>query len=157
MRDFLDVLIIGIILYLIAEFAFIYLKDAIYLARNKNRLAEESIMRTKDAIKAEEFFALERKLKREGYKTAGVYIFHNLNDGRHYVGQSVDLMRRVREHLRGRGNPGIHQSMRVGDKFTIEFIKLSESGFHNLDNLEKHYIRKYDSFRRGYNKTRGNG
>lgn len=156
MRDFLDLLIMGIIFYLIAEFAFIYLKDAIYYAFNKNNMRRR-VVETHDVIGAREFFANEARLKRKGYNTEGVYIFHNLNDGRHYVGQSVDLMRRVKEHLRGRGNPGVHESMQMGDEFTIKFIKLSETNFYNLDSLEKHYIKKHNSFRRGYNKTRGNG
>lgn len=157
MRDFLDLLIMGILIYLTAEFAIKYLYDKLHYILNKERFIEEGIMRAQNTIKAEDFFSIEKRLIRQGFSTHGVYILQNQTDGRYYVGQSVDLMRRIREHLKGRGNQGVYKSMQMGDRFTIQLIKLSESKFYDLDSLEKHFIRKHDSFRRGYNKTRGNG
>lgn len=157
MRDFLDLLIMGIIMYLIAEFVIKYSYDKLYYIFNKERLLQEGIMRAQNTIRAEEFFSIEKRLIREGFSTEGVYIFQNQRDGRYYVGQSVDLIRRINEHLKGYGNQGVHDSMEMGDKFTIQLIKLSNSKFNSLDSLEKYHIRKCDSFRKGYNKTRGNG
>ena len=43
------------------------------------------------------------------------------------------------------------------DKFTIKLVPLVNSGYYDLDLLEKDLIDKYNAYTKGYNKTRGNG
>ena len=38
----------------------------------------------------------------------------------------------------------------------IRIIKLSDSGYSDIDKLERDLIEKYDSYKSGYNKTGGN-
>lgn len=158
MKDFLDIVIFVILLYIGIEFSLTYLYRKIKWAlRDKDAIIEEERMRYEGTFDPKNFYRMRDKLKRQGYQTEGIYIFTNKNNRKSYVGQSVDLLRRTNEHLSGRGNQGVHEDMLRGHKFTLKYIKLSETNFRDLDSLEKHYITKYNSYHRGYNKTRGNG
>lgn len=91
------------------------------------------------------------------YNDKGIYILSNISKNNYkYVGQSTNMYERVRNHTKGRGNPGVFADLRKGDIFTVSFIKLADTNFLNLNDLERHYISKYNSFYNGYNRTRGN-
>lgn len=106
-----------------------------------------------DGITTYEFF----KAYRRSEDFTGIYILHNQANGWYYVGQSKNVLRRVKNHFTGNGNKDVYADYRRGHPFTIQYISLLESGYMSLDKLEKDYIRKYDAKRRGYNKTQGNG
>ena len=59
-------------------------------------------------------------------------------------------------HIKGRGNPELYCDIEKGDEFAVKIIKLTDTNFDNLNDLERHYIAKYNSYYNGYNKTRGN-
>ena len=63
---------------------------------------------------------------------------------------------RVNAHFTGSGNGGVYADIKYGDQFTVKAIKLSESGYSSLDELEKDAIQAYGAFRHGYNRNRGN-
>lgn len=91
------------------------------------------------------------------YNEPGVYIFSNLSRNSYkYVGQSVNMVNRVKTHLRGSGNPEMYNDIMNGDIFAINLIKLDETNFIDLNSLERHYIKQYNSYHNGYNRTRGN-
>ena len=56
----------------------------------------------------------------------------------------------------GYGNGDVYADYKYGDSFYIRLIKLSDSGFSNIDQLERHYIDLYGAEDNGYNKNKGN-
>lgn len=96
--------------------------------------------------------------------SAGIYRFRNKINNKSYVGQSVTLGKRIREHLCTLRNTSrqhsIHKAiLKYGiDNFEIEILTV----FDNVENLrsilnqaEQIYIAFYDSFKNGYNETAG--
>ena len=92
----------------------------------------------------------------------GIYSFKNVYNGKRYVGQSLDVFDRKREHLRSLRN-GNHYN----DHFQRSFIKYGESAFEFsvlevvdsslLDVREVAWISHFKTFDRafGYNKDGG--
>ncbi len=112
------------------------------------------------AFTVPEFFQVRNKLKcaqmlNSKLNFKGVYILHNETKDKYYVGQAQKIFNRVNQHFTGKGNGDVYADYKYGDKFTIRFIKLSESGFRSLDDLERSAILKYDAYNKGYNKNRG--
>lgn len=87
----------------------------------------------------------------------GVYILHNVSQDTYYVGQSVRVLQRVRQHLTGYGNGDVYADYKYGDDFTVRTISLVDSGYLSIDDLEREMIDAYDALEGGYNRTRGNG
>ena len=90
------------------------------------------------------------------FNFAGVYILYNKTKNLYYVGQGKQILNRVNAHFTGKGNGDVYADYKYGDKFTIKMIALENSGYTSLNKLEKDTIMTYNSFARGYNKTRGN-
>lgn len=91
----------------------------------------------------------------------GCYIIYNTVTKQVYVGQAVDIMRRVQEHLNGKRSGGERLDYDIAilnHRVLIKHVLLSESGYLDLNELERDLIRACDCVEpRGYNKTRGNG
>lgn len=88
----------------------------------------------------------------------GVYILHNETQDRYYVGQSVKVFNRLTQHFSGKnGNMDVLMDYLRGDHWTIHIIRLRDTTYDNLDDLERNTIALYDAFESGYNATRGNG
>jgi len=108
-----------------------------------------------------EFFEL-RKQKRGGRYIsstcdfAGVYVLYNHDKKMYYVGQAKSIFSRVNNHFTGKGNGDVYADYKYGDDFTIKLLPLQNSGFDNLNDLEREAIAAYNSYAKGYNKTRGN-
>lgn len=92
-----------------------------------------------------------------------IYLITNTVNDMKYVGQTRrDADKRFKEHcaIAENTNRNLHlyNAMRKYgiDKFTFEIL---ESGIDecNLDDREKYYIDKYDTFNNGYNYTEGGG
>ncbi len=86
----------------------------------------------------------------------GVYVIHNLSKDMYYVGQAKEVLNRVNSHFTGSGNGDVYADYKYGDKFSISIIALENSGYDNLNDLERDTISIYNAFNKGYNKTRGN-
>lgn len=88
----------------------------------------------------------------------GVYILHNLTNNKYYVGQSVTVAKRAYAHLSGKGNGDVYADFKYNHNFTVQFVLLENApqNIRTLNQLEKHMITRFDAFRRGYNRTRGN-
>lgn len=100
-----------------------------------------------------EFFNM-KKIKSKDFK--GVYILFNENKKMYYVGQSINVIKRINNHLTGKGNGDVYADYKFGDNFKIKIIPLYKSGFETLNSLEKNAIYTYKAFSKGYNKNRGN-
>lgn len=86
----------------------------------------------------------------------GVYILYNQTKNMYYVGQGKKVLNRVNAHFTGKGNGDVYADYKYGDSFTIKMLSLENSGYSNLNDLERDTIMTYDAFASGYNKTRGN-
>ena len=107
-----------------------------------------------DGISPSDFFELKKK---QNGDMVGVYVLLNINKRMFYVGQAKRVFFRVNQHFTGHGNKDVYSDYQYGNTFRIKIIKLRESGYDDIDKLEKDMIAKYDAYNTGYNKTSGNG
>lgn len=70
-----------------------------------------------------------------------------------YVGQSVHMLRRVRNHLTGHGNGDVYADVREGRDVQV---MLNPCPAERMNDLEKTLIRAYHATD-SYNRTRGGG
>ena len=111
-----------------------------------------------------EDFVLLKKVAGMNYeKIIGCYIIRNRENGKCYVGQSKDVLRRLcREHFQGTKLNNIifaedyykSSFANKDDLFEVKIIRLKTKD--ELDRTEKELIEEYDSFNNGYNSTSGN-
>lgn len=87
---------------------------------------------------------------------SGVYILYNKTKRKYYVGQAKDIIDRVNSHFKGSGNGDVYADYKYGDKWTIKMIDIKETEYTSLNKLEKELISYYNSYKKGYNKNRGN-
>ncbi len=95
----------------------------------------------------------------------GIYIITNKINNKSYVGQSVDIEKRITVHFRTAFrenyptyNYHIYQAIRKYGKENFEWHileTLEEIDRKKLDQLEQYYINKYDTFHHGYNMNEG--
>lgn len=87
----------------------------------------------------------------------GIYKIQNKITGQTYVGQSVDIERRWKQHksLSTYKDAPLYEDVRkLGwDKFSFGILEVCEE--HELNAKEKYWIDLYNSFDDGYNQTRG--
>lgn len=94
--------------------------------------------------------------------TCGIYKITNLKTGECYIGQSVDVKKRIYDHLKaacGVDTPKdnlLYQAMKKYgiENFSIELLQ--ECTSQELNQKEKYFIELYQSHIYGYNKTSGN-
>lgn len=98
----------------------------------------------------------------EQKKIIGCYIIRNKLNNKHYVGQSKDVIRRLKQHFKGTVPNNVIFAEDYyctpienrNDLFEVKIISCSTKD--ELDKTEKQLIEKYDSFNSGYNGTNGN-
>lgn len=86
---------------------------------------------------------------------SGVYILHDEEENKYYVGQSKNINSRLLEHSHGNSSL-IDKRLHETNNFTLRCIKLKGSGYSNLNALESAFIAYLKSKFNGYNKTAGN-
>lgn len=83
----------------------------------------------------------------------GIYKITNSLTGKHYIGQSNNIERRLAEHKRGTQLID-KEIQRLGEEnFTFEIIE--ECSLSDLNEREEYWIAYYNSFYDGYNATKG--
>ena len=89
----------------------------------------------------------------------GIYRISNKINNQHYIGQSLNIEGRWKEHINNisRKNNSIYQALREYGIDNFEFKVVEECAEHLLDDREKYWIEYYDSFNNGYNMTKGGG
>lgn len=102
-------------------------------------------------------------------KLAGIYMIKNNLNGKCYIGQSVKLRSRLKDHMRNAKNgkldlPIYRAINKYGfHNFTVDILEsfIPDSNITNeelikqLDQLEKKYIEEYNAYAEGYNCTKG--
>ena len=121
------------------------------LARNAVEMRPEAFFRLRSKTQGG-----SRKYLSKKYDYEGVYILYNKTRRMYYVGQAVNVLSRINQHLTGHGNGDVYADFKYGDRFTITSIRLRGSGFATLNELERHCIARYKADSTGYNKTKGN-
>lgn len=88
-------------------------------------------------------------------KVRGIYKVTNKVNGKVYIGQSVDIGRRWRQHMTAEDDIYFHKAIqKYGvENFIWEVIEQCKKS--ELDERESYWIEYYDSFNKGYNCTRG--
>lgn len=93
----------------------------------------------------------------------GVYKITNLETKEVYVGQSVDIVERWKQHCKNALGVGtssatnkLYSSMQKYGLYNFTFEVLEECKSNELDEKEKIYISLYDSYNFGLNGTKGN-
>lgn len=151
--DYLSFVIIAFIAYVIYK---IKRRPKKLSKREIDKILKKEMMKTGNTCLLHQYEYQKKNLSRRGFESSGIYIFTNLRNRRTYVGQSVNILKRVDSHLKGRGSEDLYMDILRGHEFMLQFIKLKDSKFYDLNSLERYYIKKKNAFTKGYNKTRGN-
>ena len=99
-------------------------------------------------------------------KVPGIYLIKNIINGKCYVGQSINLRKRLLQHYSNGHNPKFYYkhlyaaiSKHGISNFKLTILEVVDPFISDLpellNSLEVSYIEKYDSFNCGYNKTKG--
>lgn len=93
-------------------------------------------------------------------KLCGIYCIENLINHKKYIGQSIDIYSRWKQH-QSLLNRGVHDNEKLqnawnkyGNKNFLFYV-IQENELLELDDWEKYYINLYDSYKNGYNKDLG--
>ena len=89
----------------------------------------------------------------------GIYKITNKINGKSYIGQSINIEKRVREHFWKSTcskdpsfNSILHSAVRKYGQENFSWEVLSQCNYSELDSLEQYYINKYDTITpNGYN------
>lgn len=109
----------------------------------------------------EAFIPLKEIISLEYEKIIGVYVIKNNEKNKYYVGQSKDVLKRIRQHFKGTvpanmifAEDYFSSKWDKEQLFAVKIIPLHTKD--ELDATEKRLIKEYDSRMNGYNGTLGN-
>lgn len=90
----------------------------------------------------------------------GIYKIQNIENNKIYIGQSVDIAQRWREHrsdaLINRDNSILHKAIKKYGEFNFSYEIIEECSKEQLDEREIYWIQYYNSMApNGYNQTSG--
>lgn len=92
----------------------------------------------------------------------GIYKFENLQNGHCYIGQSVNIEKRYKDHLARTKNSNsseynsyFHRALRKYGIENFSFIVLEGCAAADLNQREEYWIQHYNSYVDGYNETTG--
>ena len=88
-------------------------------------------------------------------KVRGIYKVTNKINGKVYIGQSVDIGRRWRQHMTAEDDIYFHKAIQKYGVENFEWEVIEQCKKKDLDEREIYWIEYYDSFNKGYNCTRG--
>ena len=86
----------------------------------------------------------------------GIYGIYDNTTKSYYVGQSIDIIQRWEQHIKSKADTKIGKALKENGLENFTFQILEECSPLELDIKECEWIEKCNSFRCGYNSTRGN-
>ncbi len=132
----------------------IFLFAGFHFRKKEKELFERMRGLTSNGAPARDFLANCASLRQSDF--TGVYVLHNKTKDMYYVGQSVKVIDRIKQHLTGHGNGDVYADFKYGDEFEVSTVSLADSGYGSLNDLERDTIAAYDAYSNGYNRTAGN-
>lgn len=89
--------------------------------------------------------------------SVGIYKITNNITGKEYVGQSNNILRRIREHKKSYGSKNcyVDRSIQKYGWENFSYTILHKCDLKDLDYYERYFIKKYDTYKNGYNLTEG--
>lgn len=89
----------------------------------------------------------------------GIYYCKNKITNKYYIGQSIDIQRRInthkKEYLNSKNNKVLYESIRTHGIENFEWGIIEECLVDELDDKEIYWIKYYNSYSDGYNATSG--
>lgn len=90
----------------------------------------------------------------------GIYKYQNKLNGKIYIGQSLDIEKRYKQHLydalnRADRGSGVDLAIKKYGIKNFDFMVIEECPTALLDERERYWISYYDSYNNGYNRTPG--
>lgn len=118
----------------------------------------QSLVESKTSMTPQQLMRLKRSYGISSqFDCPGIYVLHNRDKNKNYVGQSIHVLTRASQHFTGHGGNGdVYADYKYHDHFEIRIVKFEGSGYSSLNEMERLAINAYDAYTRGYNKTRGN-
>ncbi|MBD5445731.1 MAG: GIY-YIG nuclease family protein [Mycoplasma sp.] len=151
----MEIFFIFIIIIFIIFFGGYWIIKAIKKAQFNEEL--ERVFNDSKTLTIQEFLELREKTIRMGgeseYDRSEVYVIFNKDSKMYYVGQSINLIKRVNNHFTGKGNGDVYADYKYGAEFEITLIPCHQN---DLNKVEKHYIEFFNAYGKGYNKNKGN-
>lgn len=86
----------------------------------------------------------------------GVYMIRNKINGKYYVGSSIDIESRWKQHIKAldsntHNNSHLQNAWNKYGKANFEFLILEEANLQDLRNRETYYLKKLNCVENGYN------
>ena len=125
--------------------------------RPRNLLLRELPLEYKEK---DDFVPLKSFSGLEYQKIVGCYVIRNNENKKYYVGQSKDVIKRLKQHFKGTVPKNIvfaedyFSSNQKDNLFSVKILHLTTKD--QLDKKERELIEFYDSRNNGYNGTAGN-
>lgn len=88
-------------------------------------------------------------------KVRGIYKVTNKINGKVYIGQSVDIGKRWRQHMTAKDDIYFHKAIQKYGVENFEWEVIEQCKKKDLDEREIYWIEYYDSYNKGYNCTKG--
>ena len=88
-------------------------------------------------------------------KVRGIYKVTNKINGKVYIGQSVDIGKRWRQHMTAKDDIYFHKAIQKYGIENFEWEVIEQCKKKDLDEREIYWIEYYDSYNKGYNCTKG--
>lgn len=87
--------------------------------------------------------------------SCGIYKFTSMTTGLSYIGQSIDIERRYKEHKRTDDGYSFHNAIKKYGWEDFSFEILEECKKNDLGERERYWVSYYNSYYNGYNETPG--
>ena len=85
----------------------------------------------------------------------GIYKVTNKDNGKVYIGPSVEIGKRWRQHMTAKDDIYFHKAIQKYGVENFEWEVIEQCKKKDLDEREIYWIEYYDSFNKGYNCTKG--
>ena len=146
------------LLVVVAGFIFFIRKKDLELKGRVNEMVQNQVTtNANNFLKDYNSLAKKRNGAIGNLDASGVYVLFNTTKQLYYVGQSINVLKRVKTHLTGSGNGDVYADVYADFKYNDNFeVTIHHCNKDELNDIERAFITKYKaSTSQGYNKNRG--